>query len=572
MSMLPQWFLRSPLLRGLAILLIGFLGFMIFRHTLWQEIREWRARQLTEEARTFATDGDWDDAERKATAALELDRTIDSLRLLVDAWVENRRPEAVQGALALFREPEATIADRARALEVLLDRRDFLAAAACVSTLSAAERQDPALRYQFVRFLLRSARLEEAMVIADEQPEDQRDLRLDLLLARALAWRDGPEAGREVDERLGRVLSGPDRDLAVTALRDLTAVPDPWANRKALRAAIERFQDDPDLEVADALRVDLIRIGLREGDRAAIIDEAVARCQEHHLEILVAWLARLLESERIAELTAPGEEPRGLSAELHEHRWRALVDLGRFEELAAELDAPPTSVPEPLVLAAKAVAARGLGDDTEATVFWQRAFDAAEAKTSRNHFLQLSNRAREAGDYERCMEAVARAVEHPRGPIPTAKQREELFAWLDLAGDTERLEQMYFRIHQKEPGNPIHLNNFRHANALFNEPQAQSLAAMQDLVQRFPESMDFRTTLALVLVKTGDPAAGVTVLEASGTAPTALPPEPRILYAIGLRALGRPVEAGALLETIDWSRLLPSRRSALQNLLRDTAG
>jgi len=570
MRYLLGWFLslrtRTKVILGVIILLLA-LG-VVFRRPMWEAFASWRAENLLEEARQYAEDENWEDVERTAMASLQLESSVDAYRLLTEAFVQNREPRILQAAAGLFSHPEATLEDRTRAIEVFLDKKQVVAAAPMVESLDAAEREDPAMHYQLVRFHLMAGNYGKAAEMADAVPAAERNPALDLLLAQGFAASGKEEAKGATAARLGRVLTGEDDNLARQAMRLLAALPDKWISQKLAEKALERFGGNESLPLADRLRLDLFRIGLGVVEREKLVEETIAKNRQEHLEELVAWLARLGEAQRIVDLTDPSRRPEGLSATLFEKRAGALEGLGKLEELKQELEDPPVDIPDVRLLAARAALATKLENESEAVILWQQAFEAAENDPSRNWFYQISSSAARAGLRDRQMEALARAIEHPRGTPPQARQLESLFAWLYETGDIERLLKINYQLLAREPGNPGLVNNYHYLKVLLGEATENDVEVLRRLVETFPDIPQFRSSYALALLKTGQPGPALAALDEIEEPLAERPPADKAVYAAVLAGLGRHDEVEKLAAGIDWDKVPAGEASALQELAK----
>jgi hypothetical protein len=83
-------------------------------------------------------------------------------------------------------------------------------------------------------------------------------------------------------------------------------------------------------------------------------------------------------------------------------------------------------------------------------------------------------------------------------------------------------------------------------------------------VEAFPAMPRFRGTLALLLLRTADPAGALATLDALEDSPEALADPDRAVYAAALARLGRDAESAALAKRIDWGSLAPAEAHLLQ--------
>ena len=80
-----------------------------------------------------------------------------------------------------------------------------------------------------------------------------------------------------------------------------------------------------------------------------------------------------------------------------------------------------------------------------------------------------------------------------------------------------------------------------------------------------PSRRGYRSSLALVLVRNGDPAAALATLDALGE-PAEFSESERAIYAAALAAADRWEEAEALAGNIDWAPFPPTEAEILRAL------
>jgi hypothetical protein len=365
-----------------------------------------RADQLLQQARGFAERENWPEVQRTATASLSLNDSIEALRLLVASPVRSADPRLRQIALRLFAHPDNANADRARAIEILLDHHNTLDAVRLNRSMDPEARTHPAVRHQIVRLHLMAANYAEAITLADE-PDPNRDPALDLLLAEEIARTDQEDAREITTSRIQRVLDGEDQALALRALRLLVALPGDWIHENLAVKALQHLGNAEGLDPADQLHLVHLRIILNEDDRKELINNAVARHRSDTLDTLALWLLSLNETERIVELTDPAANPSGLGVSTFESRAMALQTLGRFDQLEAELENPPAALPEITLLASRAAIAAKGSDHSRAVLLWRQAFKRAQLERGENWFYPIASVAAQAGERDYEMEALA---------------------------------------------------------------------------------------------------------------------------------------------------------------------
>lgn len=568
MRYLYGWFMtRSPRIKlsilGMVLLAVTMVA--IHRPAL-DAFRGWRAERLVAQAASFAEEENWDQVQRTAMASLQLRNSIEGRRLLLSAYEDADHPQVLALAVGILQLPDAQVEDRLRAIRLSLDYGDIVTAAGLVRSVNRQELEVPALRYQVVRFHLRAGNESEAIRIVDDTAEEENAPALELLLVKGLALTDNPETIIANSARLLRVLSGADDQAALGALRFIASLPEVRVERNMAEKALERFGNDHRLRVSDRLRLDFFRIVLRLGEREDLIEAAVLAYRDHDLEILVGWLERLNEFERILELTELDSFKKEPTPSLFAMRVSALEKLGRFVELEDELARPSAPIGDVPLICARATIATQLGKKSKALILWKQAIARARRAPGKNFYYFIASSARRAGNTEVYMDALAHGIESLLGPPPPAGQVAELFSWLYEKDDTERLMRLSYRLLEREPGNPLLINNFHYLKILQGECSEDDVKALRRIVEAFPEEPAFASSLALGLVMNGEPEAALSVLDSLETMKR--PRSEAIIRAAVLsEEQKRAADFSTLLGEVDWNQFSSAEQRVLQNLL-----
>jgi energy-converting hydrogenase A subunit M len=557
----PSFFQRHPKKVVLLFLLMAFAGAFLAYRPAQRAFKTWRAESLLEEAQEFADAGNWEEARRTAVASLQNEGSLAALRLLSLSSIKTDDPRSLEFVYSLFAHPEAEAGDRAMALERALGSGDLLNASQMVRSLSEDDQKVPALHCQIVNWLLLSRQFQEAIQLADASPIEARDPALDLLLAKGLAG-SGLEGAREITTaRLGSLMKGDDRDLALQVLTFLTYLKDGWIYEPLAEATIQRFEDDPDLRVTDRLNLEFLRLGLKKVDPDKVVADTIAKYQENNRRELVVWLKRVGESKRIVALT--GSEAAKSNPDLFSARISALERLGLWAQLEDELQEPSVFIAGPLLLSAQATAAFRTGDQIKFFRRWQDAIKAAKLDLNQNWFYRLAASAGQLQDTDRQMEALVLGIEHPMGKPPNASALSSLFQWLLDRGETERLLEVSYALLRHEPQNPLLINNHLYLKALHGQVNDRDVAKLRGLREAFPKQTEVRDSLALVLLQNGEPQAALAELKMISPETAGLSPSGQAVYAKALQELGREEEAAELGGKIAWESLTEAEQKLL---------
>lgn len=536
-------------------------GVLLYRPVL-RSMQSWRAGKLLDQAQHHAAANDWNEVQRTARAALQLDPSLSALRLYVLASQHTRDPHRLHTALHLFRHPGATAGDRRDVLAAFLDANDLIAAAHLIKNLRK-EDYDPNMKLQAVRFLVKADHLPEAGALADQEFAAGRGA-CDLVVAQGLARTGNANHRQDLSRRIQRLLGQPDNEQAVKALRLLSSLPDDWIHRELAREAVERFGDMDGLSVSDRLRVDLFRVALQIEPRDELIAARLNEYREQDLDSLLPWLNRLGETSRVVELTDGLTKP---SVAIFQQRTNALAALARYQELAADLEDPPPGLSEVTVLALRASIAATRGLESDAVVLWGQAMERARRNRKKNEYYQIATMAHRAGDRTRQMTALAHALEHPMGLPPPVDEIKPLLLWLYEQGELNQLRRISHRLLEREPGNPLLVNMYHYLRIVRGERPAPSLPVLEQLVGGFPNELSFRSTLAFALLMNGEPERAQATMDAQDLEPADFPASEKAIYAAILHALNLTLESRTLSAQISWSALPEFEAKVFRRLL-----
>jgi len=549
---------------AIASVLIVIGALTIFFGPARQALKSWRASVLVEEAQGHAEAKEWDDVFRTARASLQNEESLEALRLFAKGAVKTGDRSNLEFAYALFRYPGATPEDRCWVLARALDVGDLINAPRLVALLSPEESRDGAIHYQLVRERLLAEDYQGALILADDPAMTSRDPAVDLLLAQRLAGSGLPGAREITTARLATLLNAQERDLALRAINLLAFLNDQWISEPLAQVALDRFQDDPDLSVKAKLNLELFRIGLKKRPIAEAMAQAITAYRVSDLPVLVRWLARLEQDQKVMALTADDhvqEDPTVFA-----FRLQALENLGRWQQIETELENPVIFFPEPILWATRAVVSARLGEDLPSGQRWQKAMAAAKRDQDRNWFYELVKKAKQLGDPERVMETVIAGIKHPLGSPPKTTVLAPLFQWLKDRGDGKRLLEVSAILLRREPDNPVLLNNYSYLKAVHEIAKKDEAEVMQALVSRYPEQENFRNTLAFILLSMGDAKACLEVLDETLASPGEFSNIGKAIYAKALFERKKQEQALALAKSIDWGEISDEERKKLEIL------
>ena len=239
----------------------------------------------------------------------------------------------------------------------------------------------------------------------------------------------------------------------------------------------------------------------------------------------------------------------------------ALAALKRWDEVSAVLagkDAPLDEVYRELFLARSAMER---GEDGVADVHWRRAHLAAAVSTDQAWYV--------AGYAERLGRADQAEVAYRNltSNATTARPAfEALLRIVERRDDAPAVAALLRAMRERWPADLAVENDAAYFNLLLGESVAGSTESARKLVAADPASLPHRTTLALGLLKSGDPGAALKVYSGLNIPWNQVPASQRCVYCAVLAANGRLEEARALLREIDTGQLRRVERRLLESL------
>lgn len=549
----PPFLLTHARKIGITLLVVIFASFGLYFSPARQMFYSWRASSLLEEGRELADAGKWQEVKRPAAASMQLEPSVDAFRLFARADVEIEDPHAIETACHFFFYPGATPEDRAWVLKILYDAQDHTRAAALTADLKPVELRTPAVHHQVVRGLLLTGKIKEALERARHPENPPATPELDFLIAKTLARSESRSHRGELATRLARLVVCDDREAALKAVGILFQIDDYRIHDQVSQVAIERFGDDPGIEAMTRLELKFLEFqtGRLSLDKAVTL--AVSEFQRDHLAALMRWLHRLQEFDKMLLVSASPEARE--RREVFPWRLRALQELEKWALMLEELEAAPASFPEPKRLAWHAMAALRAGEEQLAYRSWSMAMDAARTNLVRNWFYELAAIAGRFESGEKEIAALRAGLDHSLGRPAGVSEVSPLLTWLNQQGDSEEALRVTSRVLKYFPAHPLLLNNFFYFKALAGDLTAADGEACGRLAESHPDATIFRSTLAFVLLRSGEPQRALEEVKKINPDPAELDNGSRAILVKALESLGRTREAKNLAESVDWGKL-----------------
>ena len=493
------------------VLALPAVGFAAWRggEMVFGEFQIWRSGRLAAEAADFLLRGDPVAARLAAESALRSNpRNIDALRLLAGFQLEAGEDAAALETFQSLSAAGGLSETDARAYARLAGRSGrWDVAEGLVAALRAGP---PDVETPFLEADLALLRKDIA--------------RAETRLREALQIEPGPKArGRLVDffleHRFDRQTAPEVRDLLLQDSRL-----DSETGRRALSAALEKNlappQDTPKwiaelrahpLSNAETLLVaDRAEVRFDPASRARVAQTLFARSRPLPFEQRQAAFFWLLENSQPAlaaqllELSEAVREPAVFDAWLD-----ALATSGRADEAFQALGTPANPLDARRGALQRGRAARLLDRNDEASAAYSRAFELATA--SPDHTLDLAEflaRAREQAFFE---DALARILADPRqAPAALENLLPVVRGWRDTIGLRAFCEAM-----EISPGlSPADRLRLRNEIAYCDLILAKKInsAAIEEMSTENPGDLQFQTTQALALLRSGKSEAAIEAL------------------------------------------------------------
>lgn len=388
------------------------------------------------------------------------------------------------------------------------------------------------------------------------------DLRLDLL--RYLRLRYGPSLKRpglptEEDEKaLAEILEvteslrGTDSRGEALALV-LPEIPVPRTTAWAW--AREALQDRTAENLALLPAAD-IAIGSGAQDASVLVGEfgpVFAQATLARRAAFAAWLNRYRRSDLVPPLLSAEEavsDPLAFSA-----RAEALFNLGQWPALE-EMSTMESPVPASVRLAARAVAARQLGQESNVPELVAQSLDNAARDKTLEAIVPLLDSYGLSALVDDILLGLCSRQDIASQAYPLARSR------FKGRGDEEALLRALEAAGQVVPDDLAVLDSRRRRDLLAGRPVDPSETAAAVAVA--PADVALRLTHSLALVRAGRSAEALAVFDHVDVFVTELPPgEQAIVYAVLAGNAGQSYNAGRLLRAIDRWRLTPDEEALL---------
>jgi hypothetical protein len=565
----PMDLTASPPRRGIpwkraamwALVIGGGVGALVAAKPVYRESKAWRARRLGLQVEALISEGRLDGAVEKARAAYQL-KPDEPASMRAAARVEGayRRHQSALGFWKKLAESGAMeLLDRKRMAEDLLraglpgaaekELRELLKSGSGDAQL---ERLAAQVSYNLGDRAEALRHAERAVSLESENPEGR-------LLLGLLLW-DAPDPASQnrgvdlvcgVAADKGRV--GLDALLALSRREGLKMKP---AEKLADLAMSHPLASSAQRLLALDIRLKACPEKMDELKEAALKNARAGSPEDRRA--LGVWFNNRREYERALEAVPISEAAQ--RKDLLLVHLDALAALKRWDEVAAVLagkDAPLDEVYRELFLARSAMER---GENGVADVHWRRAHLAAAVSTDQAWYV--AGYAERLGRSDQAEVAYRNLTSNATTARPAY---ESLLRIAERRDDAATVAALLRGMRERWPADLAVENDAAFFNLLLGEFVDGATESARKLVATDPSSLPHRTTLALGLLKSGDPGAALKVYAALNVPWNQVPASQRCVYCAVLAANGRLEEARALLRGIDTARLRRVERRLLEN-------
>ena len=551
---------KRRLVFGIIAVLILIVGWFGARLT-YRQFKDWRSERLAAGAVRLLEQNHPAEAREKAHAALLLSPgNVTALRAMAQALTRETNAAALQFWAQLIKTGKASETDRRMFVEQTLRAG---AAEAAGRELQKLLRETPdhagtlwLASQWFTLIKQRDQAIEYAALAALRDPTNRQyklflsslqfdaPVEMQRLTARSNVWnraRDNDALGLEA-----LVFLAQRRELTVAEKREL----------------ITRLQQHPSRNITHELLALTLRITAEPGRRASILEEAIAHYRETEPEKRVrfaVWLNQNSEAERTL-IALPLEEALKRK-DFFLPYIDAMAGLKRWAELRKILETKQSPMEPTYVEAFQARCDAELKNEALSKQHWRAALRAAERNPE--PLLWLARYSEKCGELETARKSLRALIACVANPLPAFR---ELQGLTERTGSTTELRDLLGEMVQRWPSDPTLQIDHAYLNLLLGNELAAANRVASKLVAQFPDSLPFRTTLALALFRQRDFKGALSAYGGREYPwPTALPNQ-RAVFAAVLAANGKTDEARKQMADVATNRLRPEEQALIANL------
>jgi len=530
---------RRQLLRRLLVVgLPTLLALALVTALAVPRVKSWRAGQFAERAQALLLEGQLADAYNNASSAMQLRPDLPAARR---AYASVLLAAGRGDSLAVWQQ---MIDD---GLATPDDRRQMAEAALALGQPAIAEREaffllqegtdTPEALYIVARVRLAQQRVPDALQALRESLEAGGGDEPTLLMARLQMAANTVESVSMAMDLL-RPMGRRDDAAGLEAL--LVLVTSPALLTAEGRGWIQGLRAHPLCNQEHQLIASSAEIRLDPTSYARVVAETVARYRGGSVDEqaqLARWLNQNREYDTVLEVIAADEAQ--LRSDLFLIRLDAMAGRGDWAGIASLLRQENLPLQAPVILLYRGRAARETGEDEASASYYRRA--VIEAARTPDVMWYVINYLQRVGEDRVLEQELLRLTENP------ATAREAFTALVPIVQkrqDAAELHRLYQQMLQRLPADPVVQNDARYFAALTG--QRPDVQGARELVDRQPQMLAYRITLALTLLKSNQAAEALRVFDGITLDPAQIQPYQRAVLAAVLGANRREEEARQL--------------------------
>ena len=505
-------------------------------------IKDWRARQFTEEAELLLAQGKLQEAFNNAASAMQMrPRLTDVRRTYAKILLAAGKAEGMSILRTMAEDGSANAQDRLNLADAALQFGDVpLAEREAFQVLQSGERNPEAL-LRLARVRLAQQRVADAVQALRESREAGGNVDATVLLARLQLAANTPESIKEALALL-RPISKQQDDDGLEAL--LVLVASPSLQSEEGQDWVDALHNHPKATDEQKLAAASAEIQLDPRRYAEIVKRAVKEYRGGTIEQraqLARWLNQNREYDGVLDVIK-ADEAAGRS-DLFLIRLDAMAGRGDWQEIADLLRGDGIPLQVPVVLLYRGRAAREIGKPEESATFYRRA--VIEAAPTPEVMWYVINYLQRVGEDEVLEEELERLSDNPS----SARQAfQALVPIVQKRQDAEELYQLYDRMLKRLPAEPAVQNDHRYFAALTG--RRADVSGARSLVEEQPRMLSYRITLALTHLKNNQPEAAMKVFDGITLDPMQIQPYQRAVLVAVLGANARETEARQLARSV----------------------
>jgi len=506
------------------------------------KIKDWRARQFTEQAEQLLAQNKLQEAFNNAASAMQMRPGLpDVRRTYAKVLLAAGKAEGMSVLRTMAEDGSANTQDRLDLTDAALRFGDVpLAEREAFQVLQGGERKPEAL-LRVARVRLAQQKPADAAQALRESLAAGQNADASILLARLQFAVNTPDSTAEALDLL-RPLAKQQDEVGLQALLTLVASPSLQSSEGA--GWVEALRNHPKATDEQKLAAASAEIQLDPRRYAEIVKRTVAEYRSGTIEQraqLARWLNQNREYDNVLDVITV-EEAAGRS-DLFLIRLDALAGRGYWPEIAELLRGDSIPLQVPVVLLYRGRAARELGKPEESATFYRRA--VIEAAPTPDVMWYVINYLQRVGEDQVLEQELEKLADNPA----SARQAfQALVPIVQKRQDAEELYQLYDRMLKRLPSDPAVQNDHRYFATLTG--RRADVSGARELVDDQPRMLAYRITLALTHLKNGQPEAAMKVFDGITLDPMQIQPYQRAVLAAVLGANARGEEARQLARSV----------------------